>query len=560
MGFDSRNRYHNPLEQALGVDNAAELEVKWVFEVAGYPPGTPVIADGKVFVLATGALHAIDFATGKEVWTNDDLAGTSSVAYDDGALYVHTAVADLYKVDAATGKTLWGPFKSYMRPGADGTSSPIVANGKVYVGHTTYLEIVDQDGAQREARGGVHAFNTADGSEAWHYYTAQLPENGAMVWSSVAADETAVYASTGNNYTVAGANSDSIHAISDLMGTKLWSNQVRKNDLWVITNLALAGNPDTDFGANPILAEVGGQRVVAAGDKAGDFWVLDVETGNQVWSRPQLSSSSHQATGGVLNNGAFDGEAFYVVANEPPGKSVLVAMKASDGSDVWAPKSFPSITFGLPSVANGLLVVPIGEQLHILDAATGRMIKSFATGGTIAAGAAAIGGGRIVVASGLRYELQDSAKDNNEVICYGLPGDEATFGSSTGGAGGGTAAPTYAPTWSAIWKEIIVDTGCNGGATCHASTVGNLTMNEKAATYAALVGTAAQGMNLTGDGPNCVDSGLVRVVPNAPAQSLLMQKLDGTQPCGSSMPPGSMLSDAQRNQVRSWIMSGAPNN
>ena len=564
MGYDARNHYHNPMEQSLSVENAGQLEVKWTFEVGGYPPGTPVIADGKVFVLATGGLYALDFLTGKEIWHNADLTGTSSVAYDDGALYVHTTPgAEVYKVDPADGKPLWGPVKSYARAGADGTSSPIVANGKVFVGHSTSLEIIDAQGAQREAQGGVAAFNISDGTEAWHYITTTLPENGAMVWSTVAADDTAVYASTGNNYTMAGPNSDAIHAIADMDGSRLWANQVRQGDIWVLTNPLLIANPDTDFGANPILAEVGGKQVVAAGDKAGDFWVMDRADGSMVWSRTGLSGSSSQATGGVLNSGAFDGNAFYAVANEPPLNSVLVAMNAADGKDLWPPKRFTAITFGIPSLANGVLAVPINEQLHVLNAATGESLKMFTTGGTIAAGAPAIAGGRIVVASGLRYELQASAINNNEIICYGLPGDEdkAVAGSSEGTTdpGNNPGGDPMAPTWTAIWDNIIVGTGCNGGALCHAGTVGSLTMNDKDEAHAALVGMPAMGTNTSGTNQDCVDSGLTRVVAGDPANSLLMQKLDGMQTCGVQMPPGALLEEAQRNQIRTWIMNGAAN-
>ena len=49
-------------------------------------------------------------------------------------------------------------------------------------------------------------------------------------------------------------------------------------------------------------------------------------------------------------------------------------------------------------------------------------VTIFATGGTIAAGAAAVAQGRIVVGSGMQYVFAgNSAINNNEVICYGLP-------------------------------------------------------------------------------------------------------------------------------------------
>ncbi|HET8932465.1 MAG TPA: PQQ-binding-like beta-propeller repeat protein [Polyangiales bacterium] len=56
------------------------------------PIGTPVIADGKVFVLASGGAYAIDFETGKQLWSRDDIIGSSAVAYVAGSIYVQTSL------------------------------------------------------------------------------------------------------------------------------------------------------------------------------------------------------------------------------------------------------------------------------------------------------------------------------------------------------------------------------------------------------------------------------------------------------------------------------------
>ena len=561
MGFDARNNYHNPSESHLSPDNVDKLEVKWTFEVAGYPPGTPVIAEGKVFVLATGGLYAIDFATGREVWSKMDVRGTSSVAYHDGSIFVHTAAADLYRLNAMNGEVQWGPVQTYDWPRSDGTSSPIVANGKVFVGHSTTLEIFGNNPmAQTEARGGVRALKIEDGSDAWHYFTTELPENGAMVWSSVAADETAVYATTGNNYTVAGENSDAIHAISDADGSRLWRTQVRQGDVWVLTDPMLRGNPDVDFGANPIVAEFNGVKMVAAGDKESDFWAMDLADGTILWRREDITNNHAPNTGGILNNGAFDGNAFYAVSNQPPGPlSRLVAMNPVDGTDLWAPKDFDKYAWGMPTSANGLLVVPIDDEIHILNAATGDELKVLVTGGTIAAGAVAVAGGRLVVGSGLQYQFAPGSKNNNEVICYGLVGDAPAAGGDLADDDGDAMAE---PTWTRVWEEVVVGTGCNGNATCHAADTGGLQLTDKNASYTALVGVPAMGTNVSDTGNmNCVDSGLTRVVAGNADESLLQQKLEDKQTCGGPMPPvGDLLDQEKVALVRAWIEAGAQDN
>jgi hypothetical protein len=123
----------------------------------------------------------------------------------------------------------------------------------------------------------------------------------------------------------------------------------------------------------------------------------------------------------------------------------------------------------------------------------------------------------------------------------------------------GGAAPG-SPKFSAIFDEIIVGTGCNGGALCHGGSVGMLTMTDKQATYDALVNVPAMGMNLNTMPPHCADSGLTRVVPGSPDTSLLMQKVAGTQNCGTAMPPNPpLLLPAQQMQIRMWIANGAMN-
>ena len=78
------------------------------------------------------------------------------------------------------------------------------------------------------------------------------------------------------------------------------------------------------------------------------------------------------------------------------------------------------LAWGAPTGANGVLYVPIATQLYVLDAESGDQLNMFETGGSNAAGGAAIAAGRVVVSSGLQYPLSASVF-NNQIICYGLP-------------------------------------------------------------------------------------------------------------------------------------------
>ena len=419
MGYDERNWYFNPHERTLSPENVGSLEHKWTFTTAGYPAGTPIVAEGKVFVMANGGTYAIELATGTEVWSDTGIRGTASVAYEDGFIYAHDERARLWKVSAQSGEVEWGPVTSDAQSGCDGTSSPILGGDLVIVGHSCGAREVGF-GSAAGARGGVEAHRKSDGTKAWTHWTADPDETGAMVWSSVGIDVAAgiVYATTGNNYLAQGANSDAFHAMDLMSGDGLWKHQVRTGDVW--SRPGVPDGPDSDFGANPIVT---GDGTVAAGDKASAFWALDAETGSMLWGRENLTSDSDAAHGGILNNGAFDGTTFYATANDPSaGSATIFAMNAADGSDKFEPRTYQGgFAWGMPTLANGVLFVPVDDELHVLDAETGEQLNSFNVGGTIAAGGAAIADGHVVVGSGLTFIFDENVKNNNEVLCYGLP-------------------------------------------------------------------------------------------------------------------------------------------
>ncbi len=76
--------------------------------------------------------------------------------------------------------------------------------------------------------------------------------------------------------------------------------------------------------------------------------------------------------------------------------------------------------------------------------------------------------------------------------------------------------------------------------------------------YAAMV-------NVVASGPQCGTTGLVRVIPGDPDDSLLYEKVLAKErniaaPCGDSMPQGSALpslSDDEIEFIRMWIEAGA---
>jgi hypothetical protein len=137
--------------------------------------------------------------------------------------------------------------------------------------------------------------------------------------------------------------------------------------------------------------------------------------------------------------------------------------------------------------------------------------------------------------------------------------------SGAAGSGGSPAmgspptAEKGAPAWSAIFRDIIVAKGCQGASLCHGGPAGMLMMATRKAAYNQLVGKAAAGMAV--EGMACAATGLMRVAPGDPDNSLFMQKVLGTQTCGAVMPPNPpMLEPAEIEQIRMWIANGAMDN
>lgn len=107
-------------------------------------------------------------------------------------------------------------------------------------------------------------------------------------------------------------------------------------------------------------------------------------------------------------------------------------------------------------------------------------------------------------------------------------------------------ATSFAEVYTTILSPIC--TGCHSAA---GGPSGRLDMGTQALAYANLVGKpAASGA--------CGPSGLTRVVANHASESLLYQKVSGTQTCGVRMPRNQPpLSAANIELIRRWIDTGA---
>jgi len=195
------------------------FERKWyrLFPDEGLMAGIqPIVADGKVFVgTMAGILHAIDDATGRDIWAFKTLGAilhTSAVA--GNKVFFGNAEGKVYAVDIDDGNLVWS-----VQTGAAIWNSPVVHQGVVLIGgrdgriyaidaESGSIKWVAQTGgpllsspaidanAARVYIGCedmcVYAFNLVDGRQLWHseklpgvsfrgYHPVVAPDGSVMV-------------------------------------------------------------------------------------------------------------------------------------------------------------------------------------------------------------------------------------------------------------------------------------------------------------------------------------------------------------------------------------------
>ena len=136
-------------DRALTAINAATGITKWAIDYSwGYL--SPTVANGKLYAgRMLGVISAFDTATGKELWSYPAADATvgigqiySSPIVSAGLVYIATSDATpgsaIHAVDAETGLLKW------KYPGSFGYwKSPVVYNGKVYIGDGNKLTVLD---------------------------------------------------------------------------------------------------------------------------------------------------------------------------------------------------------------------------------------------------------------------------------------------------------------------------------------------------------------------------------------------------------------------------------
>ena len=324
------------------------------------------------------------------------------------------------------------------------TSSPSVFKGVAYLGVASSEEFLaaNPDYSCCTFRGSAVAVNVATGQILWKTYTVPPNNNqpggysGNAVWGSEPVVDPArnlVFIGTGNNYTAPSCvldntcsndpnnYTDSVMALDMSTGQIKWADKLMGlgSDAWNVacfvppfTNCPPNAGPDYDFGQAPmkLSATINGKTVdiLGIGQKSGTFWAINPDTGGIYWSTVGGPGSS---LGGMEWGSATDGKRiYYSIANvygipytlkdgSTTNAGSWGALDPATGAILWQTADpNGAIDTGMVSVANG--VVYAGSMggangtavdkptFFALDSATGKILWSFVSGGSVNSGPA----------------------------------------------------------------------------------------------------------------------------------------------------------------------------
>jgi polyvinyl alcohol dehydrogenase (cytochrome) len=364
----------------LNSSNIATLDQAWSFPTGGWVTGTPLVADGTVYVGSWDAkMYALRERDGSQIWSftadvsSDNCGFTygidATAALSDGKLYFGSAGCTLYALDAATGSLIWRTQLEDYSKGFHLWSSPLVTGGKIYVGLASHCD-------HPCVRGRVVCLNAANGQILWNFYTAPEGSTGAGVWSSFALDESRrmIYATTGNFCQGNDTYGDSFIALNADTGALVWSwkNLARDRD-----------TENLDFGASPVLFDIGSTPALAAGSKDGHCYALNRATGELLWDSTISDGSS---TSGTICTPAAAYGMLFMGTSVQSSSGKFVALDQRDGRIVWQGAQ-PSQVLGAAAVAGGSVLIGGGDGLlRSYDASTGTLLWSSARRGSMLGG------------------------------------------------------------------------------------------------------------------------------------------------------------------------------
>ncbi len=300
----------------------------------------PVVADGRIFTLDSGARVMAHSAAGAALWSANltppnDKEGDASgggIAYGDGKLFITSGFGLLTALDPATGGVIW-----QQELDATSTGKPSVAGGLVY--------LVSGDDT-------AWALETDTGRVRWQL--SATPDVSNVLGAPAPA--------IGDKFVIFGFGDGDVQAAFKRGGLRMWSTQISgQRKLRALSKIG-------DITGDPVLA---GSRVYV-GTSSGRLVALNAGNGERQWTVKEGAVGPVWPVGGAV---------FAVTdVNE------LVRLDAATGERVWGVE-LPGFTsnkprrqaevFGHngPVLAGGRIVVASGDgKLRFFDPASGDLV------------------------------------------------------------------------------------------------------------------------------------------------------------------------------------------
>lgn len=383
-------------ESEISTETIDQMKVAWTFKIPNDGPieASPIVWDGLVYITSGhNDVYALDAKTGEMKWQYNpnptQLVGfprNRGVAILDGKVFMAMINGHLVALDAKTGKEVWNKQTVENPANSFYTMQPVPYKDKILLG----VSNGDWGGI-----GNISAFDPDTGKRLWKWEAVPGPgekghdtwsgdswkRGGGAMWSGIAIDPDTdtLYVDTGNpqpDFLGATREGDNLYTDSmvalDISGSEpkiKWYYQFIPHD-----------THDWDPAMPPVLftGTVDGKemKLAAAGDKAGNFWILNAETGELVSKTPvsyQLNQDTQppqegsnyacpNTNGGVeFNGGAYDPatNTFFVPSSNECGK-----WSASQKADYIAGQFYLGGAF--PS-----LVGPNSGWFNAIDVGTG---------------------------------------------------------------------------------------------------------------------------------------------------------------------------------------------
>ncbi len=383
----------NAGDTGVNPGNAATLQAAWVAHGGRASSAQPLVVGGTVYWGSwDGNVHATSLASGASLWTraigtttcskcNPKVAGAASTpaygmigsravlwAFGGGNDSAGGGQVAVFAIDAGTGAIVWRTNIVAVGGDAFAWSSVKAFGGSVYVSTSSLA-----DAPVIPAR--VYKLDATTGA-----VQASVGVGGGVFGTPT------IDTATGDMYVPVGGPSGG--------GTNLQFSlvQVRTSDMAVVAHWTVPASQrlsDGDFGSVPTLfsATINGvhRQMVGLGNKNGIFYAWDRANiaAGPLWERKVATSGDNpQGGNGTLSPAVWDGSTLYVAGGTTSigGKSCAGGVRAlnpATGASKWEFCATTGHVLGALAAAPGVIAVPAGPDVLVLNAATGKQLFAY---------------------------------------------------------------------------------------------------------------------------------------------------------------------------------------